>query len=215
MERCVVSGQTRREEMINALTHGFGAFLSVCALCLLVISALYTNNPWHILSSAVYGASLVLLYLASTLYHVTKDPDKKRRLKVFDHASIYLLIAGSYTPFTLGPLHGPWGWTLFAIIWTLAISGVIFKLYFTGRFNLLSTFLYVGMGWLAIFAISPLSQALPANAIYGMFAGGLSYTLGVVFYLVKRIPYHHGLWHLSVLAGSACHFFTILFYVII
>jgi hemolysin III len=214
-ERCVVSGQTRREELINSLTHGFGAFLSLCAMGLLVVSAAATQNMWHIVSSAVYGASLVLLYLASTLYHSAKDPVRKRKLKVFDHSCIYLLIAGSYTPFMLGPLRGPWGWSLFCIVWVMALSGVIFKLYFTGRFNLISTFVYIGMGWLVIFAISPLAQALPYNAIYGIFAGGLCYTLGTVFYLFKKIPYHHGLWHLSVLAGSAFHFVTILLYVIV
>ncbi len=214
-EKCEISGQTRAEEVINSLTHGFGACLSFGAMCLLVASALMTNNVWHVVSSAVYGASLVLLYLASTLYHSAKDPERKRKLKIFDHACIYVLIAGSYTPFTLGPLHGPWGWSLLFIIWTLALCGVIFKLYFTGRFDLISTLVYIGMGWLAVFAISPLSAALPVDALYGMFAGGMCYTLGTVFYLAERIPYHHGMWHLSVLAGSTFHFFTILLYVVV
>ena len=171
-----------------------------------------TNAP--IISSMVFGLSLILLYFASTLYHSAKDTARKRKLKVFDHACIYVLIAGSYTPFTLGPLRGPWGWSLFCIIWALALCGVVFKLRFTGRFKLVSTLIYVGMGWIAIFALTPLTKSLPKEAVQGMFAGGLCYTLGTVFYLVKKIPYHHGFWHLSVLAGSAFHYFTVLFYIV-
>ena len=132
-----------------------------------------------------------------------------------DHACIYVLIAGTHTPFTLGPLRGPWGWSLFCIVWGLALCGVVFKLFFTGRFRLASTLIYLSMGWIGIFALSPIVNVLPIQALYGILVGGLCYTLGTVFYLGKRIPYHHALWHLSVLAGSACHYFTILFYVVI
>jgi len=212
---CPVSGQTPKEERINSLTHGLGALLSVGALCALVVSASNSQNAWHIISSCVFGASLVLLYLASTLYHASTNPKIKRKLKIFDHACIYVLIAGTYTPFTLGPLHGPWGWSLFCVIWGLAICGIVFKLFFTGRFRLVSTLIYMGVGSIGLVAVSPLAESLPTEAFYGIFAGGLSYTLGTVFYLVKRIPYHHGLWHLSVLGGSTCHFFTVLLYVVV
>lgn len=212
---CPISGQTPLAEKINSFTHGIGALLSLAAFCALVISASFTQNNWHLFSSTVFGISLILLYSASTLYHSAKDIEKKRKLKIFDHAAIYVLIAGTYTPYTLGPLHGPWGWSLFALVWTLAACGVIFKIYFTGRFKLASTLLYLGMGWLIVFALAPLAQALPSAALYWMMAGGFFYTFGTIFYSVSRIPFHHAFWHLFVLLGSACHFCSVFFYVVV
>jgi len=212
---CTVSGQTVLEERINTLTHGIGAALSLGAFCALVVSASLTQNVWHIVSSTVFGLSLIALYMASTLYHSAKAPIRKRRLKVLDHACIYVLIAGTYTPFTLGPLRGAYGWSLFGVIWGLAIAGVAFKLFFTGRFKLTSTLLYLGMGWLGVFVVVPLAKVVPDAAIYWIYAGGFCYTLGAIFYLVKRLPFNHGLFHVLVLAGSACHFLSVFLYVVV
>jgi hemolysin III len=213
--RCPVSGQTTLDERINSLTHGLGAILSLAAFFALVISASLTQNVWHIISSTVFGISLILLYIASTLYHSSKNVDLKRKLKVFDHASIYVLIAGTYTPFMLGPLRGPWGWSFFILIWSLAFCGIIFKLFFAHRFKVVSTLLYLGMGWIIVFAFPQLTQVVPAQGIFWMIAGGLFYTLGTIFYLGHRIPFNHGFWHLFVLAGSACHFCSVFFYVLV
>ncbi len=172
---------------------------------LITMSALY-GDVWQIVGSVVFAVSLVLLYTASTLYHAAKRTHIKKRLRIFDHASIFILIAGTYTPFMLVGLRGGWGWSLFGIVWGLAIVGVIMKLFLTGRYNKTSTAIYLAMGWSAIFAIGPLMQALPSNTLFWMVAGGLSYTFGTVFYLSRKIPYAHAIWHLFVLAGSACHF---------
>jgi hemolysin III len=211
---CPVSGQTAIEERINSFTHGLGAVFALAAFCALVVSASWTQNIWHIVSSTVFGLSLIALYTASTLYHSAKLPSRKRRLKVLDHACIYVLIAGTYTPFTLGPLRGAYGWTLFGIIWGLAIAGVVFKLFYTGRFRLASTLLYLGMGWLGLLVVIPIAQLIPDAANY-LIAGGLCYTLGAIFYLIKRMPFQHGLFHIFVLAGSAFHYLSVLLYIIV
>ena len=205
---------TAREELANSLTHGLGAVLSVAGLVLLVVFAARHGDAWHVVSTAIFGTTLVLLYTASTLYHSLRGERLKQRLQKFDHAAIFLLIAGTYTPFVLVPLRGPWGWSLFGIVWGLAIVGVALKFWFAGRFKLASTLIYVGMGWLVVIAIKPLMAALPAGGVKLLVAGGLCYTGGAVFYLWKRLPYHHAVWHLFVLGGSACHWAAVFCYVV-
>jgi len=199
-----------REEIANVLTHGAGAVASLVGAAVLVTVAALGGDAWKVVGSAVFGTTLVLLYTASTLYHAARSPVAKARLKVLDHCAIYLLIAGSYTPFTLIGLRGGWGWSLFGVIWGLAVAGTVFKLFFTGRFPRLSTAVYVAMGWLAVVAIGPMVQRLPAATLAWMVAGGLIYTAGTVFYHSRRIPYAHAIWHLFVLGGSACHFAAVL-----
>ena len=199
-----------REEIANVLTHGAGAVASLAGAAVLVTVAALGGDAWKVVGSAVFGTTLVLLYTASTLYHAARSPVARARLKVLDHCAIYLLIAGSYTPFTLIGLRGGWGWSLFGVIWGLAVAGTVFKLFFTGRFPRLSTAVYVAMGWLAVVAIGPMVQRLPAATLAWMVAGGLIYTAGTVFYHSRRIPYAHAIWHLFVLGGSACHFAAVL-----
>jgi hemolysin III len=203
-----------REELANRLTHGLGAALSVAGLVLLVVSAALHGTAWHVVSSAIFGATLVLLYSSSTLYHSFRGERLKVLLQKFDHAAIFLLIAGTYTPFMLVTLRGPWGWSLFGVIWGLAIVGVVLKFWHAGRFNFVSTLIYIGMGWLVMVAIRPLMAALPAGGLRLLVAGGLCYTGGAVFYLWRRLPYHHAIWHLFVLGGSACHWAAVFFFVV-
>ncbi len=201
------------EEILNAVTHGIGTILAIIALCVMV--GLYNDvSEWHLLSGAIYGGSLVLLYLASTLYHSFTNEKLKSLFKFFDHAAIYILIAGNYTPFALIPLHGNFGWTIFGVIWSLAAIGILFKVFFVKRFKILSTICYLLMGWFAVFIMKPLIAALSIEAIYWLIAGGLFYTVGAIFYLIKRIPYNHAIWHLFVLAGSAAHFIAVVNYVL-
>ncbi len=196
----------KNEELLNSLTHGLGIAASlVGGAGLITMTAIY-GDGWQLAGSVVFSASLVLLYSASTLYHAAKKTELKKRLRIFDHASIYILIAGTYTPFMMVGLRGGWGWSLFGIVWGLAIVGVVAKLFLTGRFNKTSTAVYLAMGWLAIFAIGPLMKVLPISTLLWMMAGGLFYTVGTVFYLSRRIPYAHAIWHLFVLSGSVCHF---------
>jgi hemolysin III len=203
-----------REELANSLTHGLGAVLSVAGLVLLVVFSCRFGDAWHVVSTAVFGSTLVLLYTSSTLYHSFRGNQIKQVLRKFDHAAIFLLIAGSYTPFVLVTLRGPWGWSLFGVVWGLAIIGVALKFWFAGRFRLGSTLIYIGMGWLVMVAIKPLLAALPSGGLQLLIAGGLCYTGGTGFYLWKRLPYHHALWHLFVLGGSACHWAAVFFYVV-
>ncbi|GAB3747970.1 PAQR family membrane homeostasis protein TrhA [Lysobacter olei] len=198
-----------REELANAWTHGVGAAASLAGGGILITLAALRGDGWQLASAIVFGVALLLLYTASTLYHAIQHPVAKGRLKVFDHCAIYLLIAGTYTPFTLIGLRGPWGWGLFTAIWALAIGGVVFKLFFTGRFKLLSTALYVAMGWLVIVAIKPLLQALDDWTFGWLIAGGVAYTLGTVFYHRPNLRYSHAIWHLFVIAGSVCHFIAV------
>ncbi len=198
-----------REELLNALTHGLGAILSVGAGAVLITLAAIFAGAREIISASVFVASLTLLYTASTLYHAARDPDWRARLKILDHCAIFLLIAGTYTPFTIAALRGGWGWSLFGVIWGLAVIGVIFKVFFTGRFHALSTATYVGMGWLVVVALAPLSQVLTSTAMLWLVLGGVLYTAGTVFYHAERIPYAHAIWHLFVLAGSVCHFIAV------
>ncbi|TGK87726.1 hemolysin III family protein [Leptospira noumeaensis] len=203
-------------EIANAVTHGIGGGLSIAGLSLLLTMAVLYGNVWHVVSSAIYGATLIILYLASTLYHAIYHTATKRIFKVIDHASIYLLIAGTYTPFTLVSLreHSEWGWTLFLIIWALAFIGVLLLLLFPGKYSGARVVVYILMGWLAIFVVKDIRTAIGLGGISWLVAGGLSYTFGVIFYLWDSLPFNHAIWHLFVLSGSLCHFFAILFYVI-
>jgi hemolysin III len=180
---------------------------------LLVVKAALYGTAWHVVGCAIFGASLILLYLSSTLYHALPVGRAKRVFRIFDHSAIYLLIAGTYTPFTLVTLRGAWGWSLFGAVWTLAALGIVFKCFLTGRLNFLSTAAYIAMGWIALVAIRPLWQALPAPALAWLFAGGLAYTLGVIFFAWHR-RFAHSIWHLFVLAGSFCHFVAVYWYVL-
>jgi hemolysin III len=200
------------EELANALTHGLGIVLSLAAVALLVVFSALNGTARHIVSFSIYGATLVLLYTASTLYHSFRNPRTKRALRILDHSAIYLLIAGTYTPFTLVVLKGAFGWTLFGIIWGLATTGVVLKLVFVGRFHAVAVGLYIAMGWLVVVGLKPLIRGLPTPGLALMVAGGLLYTGGTVFYASKRIPWNHAIWHFFVLGGSICQFFAVLFY---
>lgn len=208
-----MSGYTRNEELANSLTHGLGALLSVVGLALLVVFAALHGDAWQVVSAAVYGVTLVLLYTTSTLYHSFRGEQLKQLLRKFDHAAIFLLIAGTYTPFVLVTLRGPWGWSLFGVVWGLAVAGVTLKFWLAGRFRVISTLIYLAMGWLVLIAIKPLVAALPVGGMKLLVAGGLCYTGGAGFYLWKRLPYHHAIWHLFVLGGSACHWAAVFFHV--
>lgn len=197
------------EEWANALTHAVGTALGLVAGIVLVAWSARDGTASQIISASVFAISLVLLYSASTLYHYARSASAKARLKVLDHCAIFILIAGTYTPFTLVTLRGTWGWWLFGIIWSLAGVGVLLKLRYTGRYKGLSTSIYLAMGWLVIVAIVPLVRALPSHVLLLLFAGGLSYTLGTVFYMSKRVPYAHAIWHGFVLGGSALHYLAV------
>lgn len=214
--QCPVSGQFPIEELINSLTHGVGLLLSVVALVLLVVFSSLYGSAWHIVGCSIYGATLVLLYGASTIYHGCKKPRQKKFLKIVDHGSIYFLIAGTYTPFLFVTLKGGWGWSLFGVIWGLAIAGFIFKIFYVHRFQIVSTLIYILMGWLMLIAISPLKENLPSAGIRWLFLGGIAYTAGTLFFAAsKKIKFSHSVWHLFVLIGSICHFFSVLFYVVL
>ena len=197
-------------ELASAWTHGLGAVAALAGGAVLITLAALHGDAWQLGAAIVFGVSLLALYVASTLYHAVEHPVSKGRLKVFDHCAIYVLIAGTYTPFTLIGLRGPWGWGLFTAIWSLALAGVIFKLFFTGRFKRLSTLIYVAMGWLIVIAIKPLLATLDAWTVGWLFAGGLSYTLGTIFYHRPSLPYSHAIWHLFVIGGSVCHYIAVM-----
>jgi len=201
----------RIEEWLNSATHGLGAILSVIGTAALIVGASQFGDAWKIVSFSIFGASLILLYLASALYHGARRPELKRAFKTLDHCAIFLLIAGTYTPFLLVNMRGTVGWTLFAVIWSLAITGVVLKVIFKNRFKLARVGIYVAMGWLITFASSDLVANLSETALNLTIAGGILYTAGVAFYLADRIPYMHAIWHLFVIGGSACHFSAIYF----
>ncbi|MFC5453014.1 PAQR family membrane homeostasis protein TrhA [Paenibacillus aestuarii] len=203
-----------REERANAISHGIGVLLSIVAFILLIVQASLRGDAWHIVSYSIFGAALVTLYSCSTLLHSVQHPKLKDLFEIMDHAAIYLLIAGTYTPFLLVTLRGPLGWTLFAVIWGLALIGMVFKLFFVKRFMVTSTICYIAMGWLVILAFKPLYTNLPFGGILWLVIGGLLYTFGTIFYLWRRVPYHHLIWHIFVLAGSASHFISIYGYVL-
>ncbi|MDX2005554.1 MAG: hemolysin III family protein [Meiothermus sp.] len=197
------------EELWNTLTHGVGAVASVAAGAVLIVFASLYGNATQIVGASVFVAALVLLYTASAVYHGVLHPLWKRRLEILDHSAIYVLIAGTYTPFLLVTLNGPWGWSLFGVVWGLAVVGIGFKLFFTGRFELVSTLIYVLMGWLIVVAIQPLMASISAWGMAWLVAGGLAYTAGTFFYLNKKMRFAHPVWHLFVLAGSVCHFVSV------
>jgi hemolysin III len=202
------------EEIAHAVTHGLGLLLSIGALAVLVVAASLRGNVWHVVGCAVFGATLVLLYAASTLYHSIHHQRAKRVLRKLDWSAIFLLIAGSYTPFTLVSLRGGWGWTLLALVWVLAILGIVLQVTIPARVRRVSVAIYLAMGWLVVIALGPLVRSLHPGGLLLLLLGGLAYTLGLVFYGWRRLPYHHAVWHLFVLAGSACHFSCVLGYVI-
>lgn len=201
------------EEIANSLTHGVGLLLSVAGLVVLIVVAALHGGAINVVSCAIYGATLVCLYAASTLYHGVPSPRWRRALKTLDHCAIYLLIAGTYTPFTLVSLRGGWGWTLFGIVWGLAIAGILLKLWFVDHFAIASTIVYLAMGWLVVIAAKPILNAVPQSELIWLAAGGLLYTGGVVFFAWQRLRFSHAIWHLFVLGGSACHYVAVLWYV--
>jgi len=203
------------DEVANTLTHGFGLVGSVLGFVILLLLAIVRGGTWQILGCAIYGATLVCLYAASTFYHGVSSPRAKRLLHVFDHCAIYLLIAGTYTPFLLVNLHGSWGWSLFAAIWSFAVAGILFKLWFTDRFPVLSVSAYVAMGWLGVIAARQVNAHVPLTGIVWIILGGAAYSIGVIFYACKKIPHHHVIWHLLVLTGSTCHYIAILYSVFV
>ena len=202
------------EEIFNRVTHGIGALVSIAGLVLLIIFSRMYGNLNHVISCTIFGISLVLLYTASTLYHSLKNPNLKHVFKILDHSCIYILIAGTYTPFLLVTLRGVVGWSIFAFVWSLTVIGILFKVFFVHRFKIISTIAYILMGWIIILAIKPLLQALPGGGLFWLVCGGLAYTLGTFFYAWEKIPFNHAIWHLFVLTGSACHFCAVMFYVI-
>ena len=202
------------DELASSVIHGVGIVLSIAGLAILVAFAALHGNALAVVACAVFGTSLVLLYTASTLYHSISVAAAKPALRAFDHIAIYVLIAGTYTPFTLIALPGVWGWSLFGAVWALALAGSALELGLLKRYHKLAVLLYVGMGWIGMVAFEPLSKHLQTGGITLLLAGGLAYTLGVPFYLWRKLPYHHALWHLFVLAGSVLHFLAVLLYVI-
>ncbi len=201
------------EEKLNIWSHAFGIFLSIIALVLLILKAVQQDNIWMMISFPIFGVSLILLYLASTLYHASKEPQKRFKLKVFDHAAIYVLIAGSYTPFTLVSLNGETGWLIFSMVWVMAFTGIILKLIFTGKFKIVSTAMYVLMGWLIVFYFQDLTASLHEKGVFYLILGGVLYTIGAILYSIKKIKFNHAIFHFFVLAGSFCHFLSIYLYV--
>ncbi|AMC11324.1 hemolysin D [Lutibacter profundi] len=214
MEEKNITYYEPKEEKLNVISHAIGLVLSVVALVLLVVFASLEGTTKHIVSFSIYGASLIVLYAASTFYHYVQKPKLRYRLNVFDHSAIYILIAGTYTPFTLVVLKGWVGWTIFGVSWGLALTGIVLKLFFTGKYDKISTFAYVLMGWVVIFAIKPLVQNLPFEGLMWLLAGGVFYTVGAILYSIKNLKYNHAIFHIFVLLGSFSHFIAVFFYVL-
>ncbi len=204
-----------REEVANSVTHGLGLLASIAGAVVLVSLSAERGDAWQVASAAVYGATLVALYAASTLYHALKGTGARGVLRIVDHCAIFLLIAGTYTPVTLVGMRGGWGWTLFGIAWVLAAVGILFKVFAAGRFGALSTAAYISMGWLCIVAAKPMLVLLSPGALALLGAGGILYTAGTVFYRWERVPYSHAVWHLFVVAGSVCHYLAIALYILV
>ena len=211
---CPVSGQTPAEESVNVLTHGLGLLLSIAGLILLVILASFTGNPWYIAGSAIFGSTLVLVYAGSTLYHASRSTSRKRVWRVVDECLIYLLIAGTYTPFLLGPLKSSWGWGILGTVWGIALLGISGRILFPGRLRRVSVALCVAQGWLILVAVVPTFSSIPAGGIAWLLLGGLAYSGGVILLLWTKLPFNHGAWHLCVMVGSASHYFAVLFYLL-
>ncbi|MBT8244723.1 MAG: hemolysin III family protein [Winogradskyella sp.] len=208
-----MSVQSKQEELLNSWSHGLGTILGIVGLIFL-ITGVDSSKPWYLLSVVIYGISIIILFAASTAYHAVSKYDLKKKFRIVDHISIYLLIAGTYTPVLLITLSNSLGWQLFYAVWGIALFGVILKLFFTGRFEIFSTLLYLVMGWLIVFDFSTLSEIMHPNGILWLFAGGMFYTVGIIFYTIHKIPFNHVIWHFFVLAGAICHFFMIYEYVI-
>lgn len=199
-----------REEIANSVTHGIGVLLSAAGLVILIALAVIYGDAWRVTGFTIFGASLLILYLASTLYHAVQHRPAKRILRKCDHAAVYLLIAGTYTPFLLISLRGSFGYTMLAIVWTMAGIGVLWKMFFTGRYEVIATAVYVLMGWMSVFAYRQMAASIPPPSLTLLFAGGLVYTAGVLIYALEKVPYNHAIWHLFVLGGSACHFAAVI-----
>lgn len=207
-----VTRYSKEEETLNVWSHFTGLILSAFGVVILIIKGIQTGSTLSVVSYAIYGLSMILLYLASTTYHHAGDPEKRKKLKVFDHAAIYVLIAGSYTPFSLLVLKGTWGWSVFGVVWGIAAMGITMKLFYTGRFKLLSTISYVLMGWVIVVAIKPLIANFTFEGLMLLLTGGIFYTTGAVLYSIKRIPFNHAIFHFFVLFGSLAHFLAIYLY---
>jgi hemolysin III len=205
---------TLLEEIVNSVTHGIGFSLSVAGLVILVVLGAKRGDVWRIVSFSIYGVTLAALYAASTLYHSFHATRARDALRVIDHSAIYLLIAGSYTPFALVTLRGAWGWAIFGVVWGLAFAGISVKVFLLKKSLIISTALYLAMGWLAVIAIRPVLASLEPKGFAWLLGGGACYTIGVIFHFLKRTPFMHAIWHLFVLAGSICHYFAVLFYVL-
>ena len=205
---------TGKQELANGLTHGIGTALATAAAAVLITLACLRGNVWHIVSFSIYGGTLLILFLTSTLYHSLRSPKAKHVFEILDHSAIFLLISGTYTPFLLVTIRGPWGWSLFGVVWGISLVGIAYKVRFTGRHKLFSTGLYIGLGLLVLIALKPLLAALPMGGLILLGLGGLCYISGTVFYHGHRLVYSHALWHLFVLAGSLFHYFAIYFYVL-
>ena len=203
-----------REDFANSIIHGAGIILSIIGMCVLIGFASIYGNAWHVVSCTIYGSTLVFLYTASTLYHSIQLAKAKKVLRALDHSTIFLLIAGTYTPFTLVNLRGPWGWSLFGVIWALAVIGILFETTMLRKGAIVSVAFYVAMGWVVVVAIKPMLSLVDTGGLVLLLLGGVAYTTGVVFYLWRQMPYNHAIWHVFVLAGSTLHFFAILLYVI-
>ncbi|HOH97777.1 MAG TPA: hemolysin III family protein [Candidatus Cloacimonadota bacterium] len=202
--------QSLGEEIANSITHGIGVGLSIAALVILVIFAARISDVWKVVSFSIYGATMIALFMASTLYHAFPQPRVKKFFHILDHSSIFLLIAGTYTPITIGTMRGGWGWTMFGIIWGLTLVGICLKIFAMSKLKWVSTIVYLAMGWLIIIAIKPLMSVVSKTVLMWMAIGGLCYSLGVIFYIAKKLPYHHAIWHLFVLGGAISHFFGML-----
>jgi len=211
---CPISGQTRQEEFWNSLTHGMGSALSIAGLSIVVVFAALNGTVLHVVSTSIYGIALVLLFSASTLYHSATDLVWKRRWLLADYSCIYLLIAGTYTPFALVSLHGPWGWALFGVEWGLALIGIITKCILAERFPVLSTLAYLFMGWAGLAVFIPMYEQIPQGGLLLLLAGGVAYSIGAMFFLWESLSYNHVIWHLFVIAGSILHYCAILYYVV-
>ena len=198
-----------KEERLNVMTHAFGLLLSVIGLPFLILKALNFVGFWKPASLVIYGLSLIVLYAASTFYHAAKDPKLRRKFNIFDHAAIYVLIAGTYSPYTIILMDSTLGWTVFGLTWSFALLGIILKLFFTGRFDKLSTALYLLMGWQVVFVIKSLMEHLSTEGTQLLFAGGVFYTIGALLYSINRIPYNHAIFHVCVVLGSLFHFFSV------
>ncbi|MEA1972415.1 MAG: hemolysin III family protein [Candidatus Cloacimonadota bacterium] len=206
--------QSKGEEIANSITHGIGVVVSIAALVILVVFSSLQGDAWKIVSFSIYGATMITLFLASTLYHSFTNIYVKKFFRIIDHSSIFLLIAGTYTPLLLLPMRGAWGWSIFGVVWGLTLFGIIFEIFFMGRFKAVTLSLYIMMGWIIVVAIKPMLNTVPKSLLYYISAGGLFYTFGIIFYVNKKLKYHHSIWHLFVLGGAISHFLGIYFYLL-